>query len=136
LIFFLNQSSLVFFRYLCRTANIPFVFMVQWKNHGKHYARLSATERRGSLHFTLPYVVVLAWKLSLSLSWLASCMRASLALGFGLSGWVALFLLTPLFFFGCEGIWYDESLLGGMAMGVMTCGRLKDEIRGICMYGY
>jgi hypothetical protein len=45
-------------------------------------------------------------------------MRASLALG--LAGWHCFYLL----FFGCEGIWYDESLLGGMAMAVMTCGEV------------
>jgi len=44
----------------------------------------------------------------------------------GLAGWHCFYLLL---FFGCEGIWYDESLLGGMAMEVevMTCG---DERRG------
>jgi hypothetical protein len=56
-----------------------------------------------------------------------ACELYACIFGFGWSGWVALFLLTPLF--GCEGIWYDESLLGGMAMEVevMTCG---DERRG------
>jgi hypothetical protein len=43
---FLTQSSLVFFRYLCCTANIPFVFMVQWRNRGKHHARVSEREER------------------------------------------------------------------------------------------
>jgi hypothetical protein len=59
-------KSKFLFRYLCCTANIPFVFIVQWKkmNHGKHHARVSAcfaSERGvyGGLGFTLLYVTCL-----------------------------------------------------------------------------
>jgi len=55
------KSCLVFFfRYLCCTANIPFVFMLQWRKEdedesGKHHARV-----RGGwpeLHLTLRYLL-------------------------------------------------------------------------------
>jgi hypothetical protein len=46
-----------------------------------------------------------------------ACELYACIFGFGL-GWAALFLRYLLLFFGCEGIWYDESLLGGMAMRV------------------
>lgn len=64
---------------------------------------------------TLPYVVVPAWrKLSLSLSWLASCMHLWLWALVGLAGWHC--FTYSSFFLDAEMVWYDESLLGGMAM--------------------
>jgi hypothetical protein len=93
---FLTPSSLVFFSIPLLHCKYSLCFYGAVEESWQ--APRPSERERGEVACTLPYVVVPAWtKLSLSLSWLASCMRASLALGFGWSGWVALFLLTPLF---------------------------------------
>jgi hypothetical protein len=94
--------------------------MVQWRNHGKHHARVSAREE-----ITLPYVAVPALEEAFAFIIMA-CELYACIFGFGLwLAWLGGIIFTYLLFFGCEGIWYVESLLGGMAM--RTCG---DERRG------
>ena len=86
--------------------------MVQWRNHGKHHARVSAREE-----ITLSYVAVPALEEAFAFIIMA-CELYACIFGFGLwLAWLAGIVFTYLLlFFGCEGIWYGESLLGGMAM--------------------
>jgi len=91
------------------------------------------SERR--VAWTSPYVAVSAWrKLSLSLSWLASCMRASLALSFGCLSWAALFLLTPLFWMRKDMVWWISTWWYGYGSEDLWGWKRGEE--EICMYGY
>ena len=88
--------------------------MVQWRNHGKHHARVSAREE-----ITLPYVAVPALEEAFAFIIMA-CELYACIFGFGLwllAGWHCFYLLTPLFWMRRDMVWWISTWWYGYGSG-------------------